>query len=46
MVIEAARKAGQELTQNGAVSCETLEAISRPLISEEELRQMYNDWIK
>ena len=46
VVIEAARKAGKELAQNGAISQETFEAISRPLISEEELRRMYNDWIK
>lgn len=46
VVTEAARKAGQELAQNGAIRQETFEAISRPLISEEELRQMYNDWIK
>lgn len=45
VVIEAARKAGEELAQNGAISQETFEAISRPLISEEELRQLYNDWI-
>ena len=46
IVIETARKAGQELVQNGAISQETFEAISRPLISEEELMRMYNNWIK
>ncbi|OGC81457.1 MAG: iron-sulfur flavoprotein [candidate division Zixibacteria bacterium RBG_16_43_9] len=46
VVIEAARKAGEELAQNGAISQETFEAISRPLISEEELGRIYNDWIK
>jgi len=38
-VIEAARKAGCELVQNGAISQETFETISRPLIS-------YDEWIK
>lgn len=38
-VVEAARKAGCELVHNGAISQETFEAISRPLIS-------YDDWIK
>jgi multimeric flavodoxin WrbA len=41
-VIEAARKAGKELAQNGAISQETLDAISRPLIPEGELRDVYN----
>ncbi|MCJ7458392.1 MAG: flavodoxin family protein [candidate division Zixibacteria bacterium] len=45
-VVEAARKAGEELVQNGAISQETFEAISRPLISEEELGRIYNDLIK
>lgn len=44
-VVEAARKAGEELAQNGAISQETFEAISRPLISEEELRSIYNGLI-
>jgi multimeric flavodoxin WrbA len=46
IVIEAARKAGRELVQNGTISQETLEAIRRPLISEEELRNMYNEWVR
>jgi multimeric flavodoxin WrbA len=38
-VLEAARKAGEELAKNRVISPETLEAISRPLISEEKLKQ-------
>jgi hypothetical protein len=30
------------LVQEGATRAETLDAISRPLIAEEELRHMYN----
>ncbi len=41
-VQEAARKAGYELVKDGAMKPETLERVSRPLISEEELRQRYN----
>ena len=45
IVIEAARKAGKELAQMGTIDQKTLEAISRPLISEGELRHIYNDWL-
>ena len=41
-VLNAVRRAGYELVREGAMSKETLEAISRPLISEEELRRRYN----
>jgi len=41
-VVDAARQAGRELAEGGAMSQETLDAVSRPLISEEELRQRYN----
>ncbi len=41
-VQEAARKAGYELVKDGAMKPETLERVSRPLISQEELRQRYN----
>jgi multimeric flavodoxin WrbA len=41
-VLKAVRRAGNELVKEGAMSKETLEAISRPLISEEELRRRYN----
>lgn len=41
-VLAAARRAGYELVSDGAMAVETLQAISRPLISEEELRQRYN----
>ncbi len=44
-IIEAARKAGEQLVRNGAISQETLDAISRPLIPESELRDMYNSSI-
>jgi multimeric flavodoxin WrbA len=41
-VLDAARRAGQELVRHGAMRKETLEAVSRPLITEEELRRRYN----
>jgi multimeric flavodoxin WrbA len=43
-VLKAVGRAGYELLKEGAMSKETLEAISRPLISEEELRRRYNSW--
>ncbi|MCX6832244.1 MAG: flavodoxin family protein [candidate division Zixibacteria bacterium] len=42
IVVEATRRAGEELVQNGAISQETLDTISRPLIPESELRGVYN----
>jgi multimeric flavodoxin WrbA len=44
-VLEAARRAGQELVSEGAMRPETLETVSRDLISEEAMRRMYNDWV-
>lgn len=41
-VLNEVRRAGYELVKEGAMSKEILEAISRPLISEEELRRRYN----
>jgi hypothetical protein len=41
-VLEAARSAGLQLVREGAMRKETLDAISRPLISQEELRRRYN----
>jgi len=41
-VLNAVRRAGYELVNDGVMSKETLEAISRPLISEDELRRIYN----
>lgn len=41
-VLNAVRRAGYELVKEGVMSKETLEAISRPLISEDELRRRYN----
>jgi multimeric flavodoxin WrbA len=42
-VLTEIRRAGHELVKEGAMSQKTLEAISRPLISEDELRRMYNE---
>ena len=39
---QVARKAGVELITEGKMHPETLEKISQPLISEEDLRQRYN----
>jgi multimeric flavodoxin WrbA len=44
-VLEAARRAGHELVNEGAMAEETLAAVSRPLISEDELRERYNQWL-
>lgn len=41
-VLNAAHRAGYELVKEGAMTDEALEAISRPLISQEELWQRYN----
>ena len=41
-VVNAARRAGHELVKEGKMDRETLETISRPLISQEELRRRYN----
>lgn len=42
VVLDAVRQAGFELAQNGAMSEATLEAVSRPLMSEEEFRRRYS----
>lgn len=42
-VLNRVKRAGYELIKEGRMNKETLEAISRPLISEEELRRRYND---
>ncbi|MEA3441215.1 MAG: hypothetical protein U9R58_13135 [Chloroflexota bacterium] len=41
-ILDTVRRAGRELVSEGGMNQETLEMISRPLISEEELRQRYN----
>jgi hypothetical protein len=41
-VLREVRKAGYQLASEGTMRQDTLEAISRPLISEEELRRRYN----
>jgi multimeric flavodoxin WrbA len=42
-VLNRVKRAGYELIKEGKMNKETLEAISCPLISEEELRRRYND---
>jgi multimeric flavodoxin WrbA len=42
-VLNRVKRAGYELIKEGRMNKDTLEAISRPLISEEELRRLYND---
>lgn len=42
-ILRAVEKAGTELIKNGKMSQEILEVISRPLITEEELRQRNNN---
>jgi multimeric flavodoxin WrbA len=41
-VLEAARRAGHELISDGRMDPVTLAAVSRPLVSQEELRVRYN----
>ncbi|GAG66338.1 unnamed protein product, partial [marine sediment metagenome] len=41
-VLNTVKRAGYELIKKGRMNKETLEAISRPLVSEEELRRRYN----
>ncbi len=42
-VLNTVKRAGYELIKKGRMNKETLEAISRSLVSEEELRRKYND---
>ena len=44
-ILGAVRRAGKELMQEGKMSQETLDIVSRPLITEEELRQRYNQMV-
>lgn len=44
-VLDAVKTAGNELIKEGKFNQKTLDEISRPLISEEELRKMYNAWL-
>lgn len=43
VVLKAAKQAGYQLVKDGRITKEVLDAISQPLVSEEELRQRYND---
>jgi len=42
-VLNAVKRAGYELIKEGKMNKETLETISRPLVSEKELWRRYND---
>lgn len=42
-VLGKVKRAGHELIKKGRMNKETLEAISRPLVSDEELRRRYNN---
>ncbi|MFH2101942.1 MAG: flavodoxin family protein [Chloroflexota bacterium] len=44
-IVTALRRAGNELVLDGEMHPETLEMISRPLISEQELRNRYNQLV-
>jgi len=44
-IVTALRRAGKELINDGEMHPETLEMISRPLISEQELRNRYNQLV-
>lgn len=43
IIVNALKQAGFQLVKEGRMVGEILETISQPLISEEELRQLYND---
>jgi multimeric flavodoxin WrbA len=45
-VIDALEEAGFQLVREGFMINKTLEAISQPLISEEDLRALYNQWVE
>lgn len=45
VVLAAAEVAGKELIMNGKMKQETLDAVCQPLVSEEELRKIYNQMI-
>jgi multimeric flavodoxin WrbA len=42
LILNALKKAGKQLIQEGDIASETLEIISQPLITEEALRKRYN----
>jgi len=44
-VLDMANRAGRELIEEGAMKDATLDAVSRPLISEERLKRMYNKMV-
>ena len=44
-ILNAVKKAGNELIRDGRMNQETLDIISRPLITEEELRKRYNQFL-
>ncbi|MEM2110705.1 MAG: hypothetical protein QXX08_02380 [Candidatus Bathyarchaeia archaeon] len=43
IIIEASKQAGVQLIKDGKITDDILETISRPLISEDELRRRYNE---
>lgn len=44
-VLDAARRAGRELAEDGRMDRATLSEVSRPLVAEEELRRVYDAWV-
>lgn len=44
-VLEAAERAGRELVDAGRMRPETLAEVSRPIIAEQDLRRLYNEWV-
>ena len=46
VIIETLKRAGHEFVKDGRLSEQILETIRRPLISQEELRQIYNKTLK
>jgi multimeric flavodoxin WrbA len=45
-VLDAVKKAGHELIENGKITENTLDVIARPLVDQEELRLKYNKALK
>ena len=45
-ICDAVKQAGKELIENDAISQETLDFISKPLVPEDMLLKMFNSWIE
>jgi hypothetical protein len=44
-ILDAARRAGSELSETGRMEPATLSEVSLPLVAEKELRRTYDTWV-